>query len=414
MPYYPSIGNPFPKINVSEQADGTLILDAGNYALDQITKPAMLLRDLLVDSLSVSFTHGAVAVSEHQAAHSRMLIDFLVASAHTASAEALMKRYGNGSWTQLLKRGSSGRKFKDPAVRRQALGFGEAPVYLEKKDVTVDTRIGSVEATIVSARTRAGSTTLVFTFEYAGDPGLGLSPFAVHFMSHALHTAPPLSEWQPGSAENLDDITALLENEDVVVQNDTIFASIQQPALPLGILAAVAARLDDEYDCIRGAAIYALGKQPALPDEILASVAARMDDKHSYLAQNFSKVEAVWGGGADGYVLWANVEESRMRPSLLHDILTEVAGVIDEEENSARLDAAETSGQLAWVLNEILEDVAARKVGEDGCVICSAGLPYFRLRYGRMVGPRVSWPLEWDSGRALLEPSGRLVLGLRV
>lgn len=326
MPHYSSTGNSCPKINISERADRTLVLDTGNYALDEITKPAMLLRDRLVDSLDAKRTGANVAISEPQAGHLQMLIDFLVVSAHTASAEALMKRYGYGSETKLLDRGSPSLKIKSPMIRKEQPDYRSIteesmPVYVEKKSMTLDTRIGSVRATILSARTSTDSTTLVFTFEYAGDPGLGLSSFAVNFMSHTLLTTLPPLKWLLTPAEIHTKAMSLLEDEDEVVRWEVIKASVWQSALPRETPTAAVALLGDELNGVRYASIAALARKPVSTTKILTSLAARANYRHRRLARNDSKTVAAAVFDASGLLLCGGTDGPGLQRILYRDIL---------------------------------------------------------------------------------------------
>jgi hypothetical protein len=179
------------KINIYEQADQSLFLDTGNHALDQITKPAVFLRDSLIASLNAMRTNRIASISEAQAEHLQMLFDFLVASAHTASVDSITKQYSNSSGTKLLDRSFPTSESKGMIVQRggtSSSSIVEAflPASLEEISMTLNTVAGTVKAKILSARSYTDATTLAITFEYLGDTSLGLSAFAVDYMSHEL------------------------------------------------------------------------------------------------------------------------------------------------------------------------------------------------------------------------------------
>ena len=151
----------------------------------------MFLRDSLVASFNAIHTNPYVSISEVQTKHLEMLFDFLIASAHTASVETILKKYGIGSGTKLLDQRFPVSMYEDTVVQKRGISSssmakGSLPAYPEEKSLTLDTNMGSVKVKILSARTRTDSATLAFTFEYLGDANLGLSPYAVHYMSHAL------------------------------------------------------------------------------------------------------------------------------------------------------------------------------------------------------------------------------------
>ncbi|PVI04943.1 hypothetical protein DM02DRAFT_668655 [Periconia macrospinosa] len=180
-----------PKIKVYEQADRTLVLDTDNYALHQVTKPAMLLRDSLIASFETMRTNRVLRISETELGHLQMLFDFLVASAHTASAESIMKNYANSSGSKTLDGVFPASKCKGAIFQRRGIGSDgikkrSLSTYLEEKSMTLNTDVGSVKAKILSARSYTDSTTLAITFEFLAGSTLGLSPFAVYFMSHEL------------------------------------------------------------------------------------------------------------------------------------------------------------------------------------------------------------------------------------
>jgi hypothetical protein len=187
----PSTVQSYPKINLYEQADRTFLLDAGHSRLHQITKPAMLLRDVLVASVARMYRNGVIRISEGQVEHFQMLFDFVVASAHAASAETILKRYDKGLSTRSICQFRSAVSQKDATIRYESFGFdktfAEVPtIYLEENVLSVDAAPGPVRGRILSSRSPTHSSTLAFAFEYLGHPSQELTPFAIYYMSHEL------------------------------------------------------------------------------------------------------------------------------------------------------------------------------------------------------------------------------------
>jgi hypothetical protein len=179
------------KINIYEQADQSLFLDTGNYTLDQITKPAVFLRDSLIASLNAMRTNGTASISEAQVEHLQMLFDFLVASAHTASVGSIKKQYNISSETKVLDRSFPTSESKGITVQKgstysSSIMEASLPTSLQEMSMTLNTVAGTVKAKILSARSYTDATTLAITFVYFGDARLGLSAFVVDFMSHEL------------------------------------------------------------------------------------------------------------------------------------------------------------------------------------------------------------------------------------
>ncbi|CAO2658641.1 Nn.00g063640.m01.CDS01 [Neocucurbitaria sp. VM-36] len=190
-PRISSFSHAYPRVNIFEQEDQTLIVDTGNYGLHQITKSVLILRDSLIESLSTMRTKGATGISEPQIEQLQMLFDSLIASAHTASAEAIAKKYGSMSLVKLLDGNSTVSKSKGNIIRKRdndpiSITKGSLPIYLEEKAMKLDTTLGSVDAKLLSARSIVASTTIEFNFWYYGNAQLSLSPFAVHFKSPLL------------------------------------------------------------------------------------------------------------------------------------------------------------------------------------------------------------------------------------
>lgn len=185
-----SVSHAYPRINVYEHVDQTLFLDPGNYELHQITKPAMLLRDALQAAFQMMRTNRVTSISKPQMEQLQMLFDFLIASAHTASAETLTKQYSSNSRTKSPDRSLSVRKYRYPKFQKQPITSRSIETkslpYLEKENMNLETIVGSVRAKILSARSFVNSKTLAFIFEYCGNEVLGLSPFVVDYVSHEL------------------------------------------------------------------------------------------------------------------------------------------------------------------------------------------------------------------------------------
>jgi hypothetical protein len=79
---------------VYEQEDQTLHLDTGSFALHHLTKALMLLQETLIAPFDSARTNRLTKISGPQVEHLHMLFDFLLASAHAASADCVMKKYG--------------------------------------------------------------------------------------------------------------------------------------------------------------------------------------------------------------------------------------------------------------------------------------------------------------------------------
>ncbi|KAJ4365146.1 hypothetical protein N0V83_008764 [Neocucurbitaria cava] len=178
----------YPKVNIFEQEDRTLVIDTGNYDLDQITKSALLLRDPLINSLSRMRTMAAIGINKPQLEHLLTIFDLLIASAHTASAEAIAKKHGSIASVEPLDRRSTASRSKDLTIRRKDKEFTEIPkkyfpMFLEEKTMKLGTIVGSVDAKLLSARSIIESKIIGFKLSYHGNAKLKLSPFSVQLFS---------------------------------------------------------------------------------------------------------------------------------------------------------------------------------------------------------------------------------------
>jgi hypothetical protein len=180
-----------PKYSVYERVDDSLFLDCGNFSLHEITKPAILLRDTLMESLGMISNNLFVGFSELQRKHLLMLFDFLVASAHVVSAETITASYGNSASSAMFERGLLDGEFKYIKTHKRltnskTVANSFVPTFLNERCTTLNTPVSSVKAQILSAWSSSHSKTLAFTFQYFGNGTLDLSPFAVDFKSHQL------------------------------------------------------------------------------------------------------------------------------------------------------------------------------------------------------------------------------------
>lgn len=194
--YGNSISHSYPKISIYELPDQTYLLDSGNCALDQILTPALFLRKTLLASLHRMCSDKALVVSEAQVRHFQMLFDFLVASAHTASAETLMEPY-NTTLTRARNYRSTKCVTPDTETRFPRLGTKPsrnlselATISLEEKTIRLDAKVGFIRGRILSGRSLTDSTTFAFAFEYLGNERLESSPFTVYYLSHELQKGP--------------------------------------------------------------------------------------------------------------------------------------------------------------------------------------------------------------------------------
>lgn len=181
-----------PKISIYEQADQTLVIETGNYTLHDIAKGLFLLRDSFIACLGGQINH-IVSISAAQADDLGMLFDTLTAAAHDSSAHSIMRRYHQQPESHTYTGGTRIDLNKFRALRNQNQNksisnsaekgiFG----YLIEQTLTMETTVGSVKARILSTRQKKAATTLGFVFDYTGSPTLGLSPFTVHYVSHAV------------------------------------------------------------------------------------------------------------------------------------------------------------------------------------------------------------------------------------
>ncbi|KAF1843155.1 uncharacterized protein K460DRAFT_418272 [Cucurbitaria berberidis CBS 394.84] len=190
-PYILPAGYICPKINVVQQEDQTLFIDTGNYDLYQFTKPASLLRDFLAAAFHKMRASHFFSISDSQLEHLEMLLDCLVASAHTASAQNIAEKYDNCSKLKSLKQSHPIRKYKDARFRQRSMDSSSSmnrslPFYPQEKKFKLDTIIGFVQASILSARSFRSSRTLAVVLQYYGNEALNLLPFAVEFASYEL------------------------------------------------------------------------------------------------------------------------------------------------------------------------------------------------------------------------------------
>ncbi|KAF2874253.1 hypothetical protein BDV95DRAFT_604441 [Massariosphaeria phaeospora] len=178
-PRYPSSSQGFPRLVVYEQADQTLVLDTGNYALNEITKPAILLQDSLIAALDTMHTAHISGISKTSIKKLEQLFDFVVASAHTASADIIARKYSDSAHAKELVQGCSCKDVSKKQTRKTGLA-----ICIEENCIELDTTVGSVNAKLLSGRTNVYSELLAFKFQYCGNAVLNLSPFAVDFVSY--------------------------------------------------------------------------------------------------------------------------------------------------------------------------------------------------------------------------------------
>lgn len=195
-----------PNVKVHEQADQTLVFDTGNYALHQVTKPAMLLQDSLTFCFEKLRNKTTVNIDGAQLTHLQKLFDMLVASAHTSSAENILDRYGPSSYVKRYSQTpppifksrpntSQRRRINSSIVNKRAIS-----TYVDEKLLSLDTDVGRVKAKILMARCYGKSRTLAFEFEYSGLAALNVLPFAIDYMSHELGSYYPLLQPLSGQA----------------------------------------------------------------------------------------------------------------------------------------------------------------------------------------------------------------------
>ena len=158
-----------PALSVYERADKALIIETGNYELNQFAKSLFLLRDSFVSCLGGSSINRDVSISKPQADHLAMLFDFLVASAHEFSAQAVMNKYHHAAHMAPSSRQieTSSPHLHQPKVVNNHKDK-EALLYLFEESVTMTTSIGDVHARILSARSNKAMSTLGFELQYTG------------------------------------------------------------------------------------------------------------------------------------------------------------------------------------------------------------------------------------------------------
>lgn len=120
-----------------------------------------------------------------------MLFEFLVASAHTASADIITKKYGNSALVAVSSQHCASGTRKSAKLNNRAVGPSivtedQLPIYLKESSMQLDTLVGHVDAKILTRRSPEQSHTMAFQFQYHGNSALRLSPFAVDFTSHEL------------------------------------------------------------------------------------------------------------------------------------------------------------------------------------------------------------------------------------
>lgn len=176
-----------PALSVYEQADETLIIETGNYDLGQFATPLFLLRDSFVSCLGGISINRDVSISKPQADHLAMLFDFLVASAHESSAQAIMSKYQNAAHlAPSTRQVQTSRQSRHQTRVANDHKDKQTILYLFEENITMTTFIGAIHARILSARSYKAMITLGFELQYTGHQRLALSPFAINYMSHAL------------------------------------------------------------------------------------------------------------------------------------------------------------------------------------------------------------------------------------
>lgn len=186
----PTGHNGHPKFTIYENTDEFFILDTCNYRLQDVAKPALMLHDSLSASLG-SKTPSDTGSNSSIVGQIKMLIDSITVAALTAKAEAITSKYkicsGIHSSTSGKSQALSLQKIKKkPAYIVETNG----PFHLEQENIRVDTNLGTVSATVLSARSITDIETLVIHFQYHGNDTLGLTPFSGTFISKALLSIP--------------------------------------------------------------------------------------------------------------------------------------------------------------------------------------------------------------------------------
>lgn len=191
-----------PELSIYEQADNTLVVETGLYGLGHFAKALFLLRDTFMACLGDRMNR-VLGISKTQADHLVMIFDFLVASAHQSSAQAILNKYRDAKNAAPLLRQMEpdimefwkdqyhdARETNDHKETKPAL-------YLLEEKATMETSIGVVHARILSARSSKATKTVAFDMHYTGYPRLALSPFTIKYMSHtAIDYAALQSQYQ--------------------------------------------------------------------------------------------------------------------------------------------------------------------------------------------------------------------------
>jgi hypothetical protein len=133
-------------------------------------------------------THAGLGIGKAPLEHIQKLFDLLIASAHTSSAEHIMKKYGG-----IISAAKTGSEMPtNITVSTSSINKSAVGTCLEDKTFSLDTDVGCIKTKILIARRSGDSRTVAFTFQYTGSESLNLSPLTIDFMSHELGDYYPL------------------------------------------------------------------------------------------------------------------------------------------------------------------------------------------------------------------------------
>jgi hypothetical protein len=177
-----------PRLKVYEQADRTLLFETGNCELHEITKSAAFLQDSLATCFEDLHTHAGLGIDKAPLEHIQKLFDLLIASAHTSSAEHIMKKYGGITSPAKM----SSETPVNTTVSTTSINKSPVATCLEDKTFSLATNVDCIKIKILIARSFGDSRTVAFTFQYTGSESLNLPPLTIDFMSHELGNYYPL------------------------------------------------------------------------------------------------------------------------------------------------------------------------------------------------------------------------------
>ncbi|KAL5355678.1 hypothetical protein BJX96DRAFT_170900 [Aspergillus floccosus] len=204
-PLYPDGG--CPKIWIHEQPDSTYFFETGDVDLRSIIKPILLLQDYLITALDATRTGQVLRITSAQAEQFRLLFDLLMASAHSACADALLQQY-----SQVLgpfEKRQTVHSEKEDAYRPSE--SNPLPMLVDEEGFSLDTTIGTIRANILISRWDREEKTLAFTFQYFGSRKSGLSPFVVEYRSQDIRSIANLclidsSRWKTFTRGDITDL----------------------------------------------------------------------------------------------------------------------------------------------------------------------------------------------------------------